>query len=441
MKNVLIIAYDFPPMGGGGVMRVAKFIKYLPMYNYNPIVLTVKKLDYSPIDKILYDEVRYSKIYRIRDGIWFEKFKQIIKEKNNIDKEQPLENYKKKSIKISLLKIAKRVKQAYVNNLVIPDLSINWVNNSISKAIDIIKNENIDIIFVTSPPHGVQLLGIKLKKMFPNMPLVVDFRDGWTINPLCKPSNKIKEKIEKKYEKTLIKLADKVICATNPIEVEYKNIYKEFSNKFITITNGYDGENYNFNEDNYIKDNNFTIIYSGSIGGKQRPAKYFLEACRNIIVDKDIKKVLKIVFIGTFFEDKIYWIKQLGKNIKFISHMPQSDVIKFTENAELLMVTFLPEQGGKTVLTGKIFEYAASRRPIIGLVPDSAAKDFILNNNLGFCCEPTDIHAIENVIKKTYELWKNNQLYINNSNVKFIEQYDRRKLAKKLAYLFDELLR
>ena len=41
MRNVLFIAYYFPPMGGAGVQKSLKFVKYIISYNYNPIVLSV----------------------------------------------------------------------------------------------------------------------------------------------------------------------------------------------------------------------------------------------------------------------------------------------------------------------------------------------------------------------------------------------------------------
>ena len=40
MKKVLMIAYSFPPRGGGGVLRQFKFAKYLPQFNWQPFILT-----------------------------------------------------------------------------------------------------------------------------------------------------------------------------------------------------------------------------------------------------------------------------------------------------------------------------------------------------------------------------------------------------------------
>ena len=57
MKKVLVITYYWPPSGGAGVQRWLKFVKYLPNYNYKPIVYTVENGEYPVIDDSLSKDV------------------------------------------------------------------------------------------------------------------------------------------------------------------------------------------------------------------------------------------------------------------------------------------------------------------------------------------------------------------------------------------------
>jgi spore coat polysaccharide biosynthesis predicted glycosyltransferase SpsG len=57
MRKVLIVAHDFPPHGGGAVMRVLKFVKYLPQFGWAPVVLTVRPEYYRLLDESLLAEV------------------------------------------------------------------------------------------------------------------------------------------------------------------------------------------------------------------------------------------------------------------------------------------------------------------------------------------------------------------------------------------------
>ena len=55
--KILILTYYFPPAGGSGVQRWLKFVKYLPSFNIEPVVYTVKKPNYPIIDKSLESEI------------------------------------------------------------------------------------------------------------------------------------------------------------------------------------------------------------------------------------------------------------------------------------------------------------------------------------------------------------------------------------------------
>ena len=56
-RRVLIIAYAFPPTGGPGVQRPAKFAKYLPQFGWRPTVWTVDAAPGLPRDTTLLDDL------------------------------------------------------------------------------------------------------------------------------------------------------------------------------------------------------------------------------------------------------------------------------------------------------------------------------------------------------------------------------------------------
>ena len=49
MKNILYIAYQFPPLNVGGSARPAKFAKNLRKYGINPIIVTLDPADYYKV--------------------------------------------------------------------------------------------------------------------------------------------------------------------------------------------------------------------------------------------------------------------------------------------------------------------------------------------------------------------------------------------------------
>lgn len=84
MKKVLIITYYWPPAGGAGVQRALKFVKYLPQFGWEPIVLTVENPD-SPVDDAsLADDIHEgTKVYRTKSLEPFELYKKFIGKKSD----------------------------------------------------------------------------------------------------------------------------------------------------------------------------------------------------------------------------------------------------------------------------------------------------------------------------------------------------------------------
>ena len=52
-----MLAYAFPPLGGAGVQRTLKFVKYLPEHGWDPTVVTVRWSPYQMRDPTLVGEL------------------------------------------------------------------------------------------------------------------------------------------------------------------------------------------------------------------------------------------------------------------------------------------------------------------------------------------------------------------------------------------------
>src|SRR5687768_16086327 len=55
--RALIVCYVFPPVGGAGVQRVLKLVKYLPRYGITPSVLTARAPSVPLVDPSLVSDV------------------------------------------------------------------------------------------------------------------------------------------------------------------------------------------------------------------------------------------------------------------------------------------------------------------------------------------------------------------------------------------------
>jgi hypothetical protein len=177
MKKVLMVAYHYPPIGGGGVFRTLKFTKYLPQFGFRPYVLTVKNSMYTSKDLTLVKEIPPE--VRILKTFSFEH---------------------------RLLR-ASRLLNIDPGWFFVPDVNVGWLPFSVRAGTKIIKQENIDVIYATAPIWTSLLIGCFLKKKT-KKPLVVDFRDPWTINAHVEPPTRFHAKIENFLERKVLQLPD-----------------------------------------------------------------------------------------------------------------------------------------------------------------------------------------------------------------------------------------
>lgn len=450
-KNILYIAYYFPPLAGSGVQRTLKFIKYLPMYNKLPIVVTVKEGHNFAYDKDMIKEVPDSvKIYRSNSGetLWL---------RNKIENVNKIlialkKGFKKKEIKTensintknnnsaSNITVKDKIFKYLEYNYYVPDTKIRWYKNAVRDINErVLKEEEIDIIFSTSAPYTDHLIALEIKKKT-NKPWVVDLRDPWVGNKFIyeRYNEKRKEK-ERKLEAEVIKYADKVINVTENITNDYIARYPQYKEKFITITNGFDISD---KVEEKIESDKFIINYSGIVTDGQSP-EIILKAVEELISkNPDFKKDLLVNFTGSIVDKYNYLFENdnIKDNISINGYKPHNIVLKEMKKAAINVLILPDTEESKGIYTGKIFDYILSERPILGIMPlGGVASELINSKKIGVAVENDDINGVENFIEKTYLAWKNGE-DLNTSAITICNEFERRILTKKLSDLFDELI-
>ncbi|MBK7966349.1 MAG: glycosyltransferase [Bacteroidetes bacterium] len=237
MKKVLVITYYWPPSGGAGVQRSLKFVKYLSHMGFSPMVLTVKedKASYPLHDSSLLTEVPQTvKVVRTNSFEPLNILSSIIGKKN-----VPyggFANANKESKKQKFLRWVR-------GNFFIPDARVGWVSYAFKEAKRIIEDEKIECVYISSPPHSSQLIGLKLKETFPQLRWVADLRDPWTDIYYYKDllHGKRAKLKDEQFEKHVLEKADAIVVVSEPI----KNSFLEKSvlvlpSKIHVLPNGFD---------------------------------------------------------------------------------------------------------------------------------------------------------------------------------------------------------
>ena len=172
--NVLLVSYVFPPVGGTGVMRAASLARYLPAEGIRLDVLTAgnaasvgadpKLLKEIPPEVRIHRTITLDLPFGIKKGI-----------KKLITGARPPASKAAGPAPAGKPNIIKRL----LGELLLPDPQVTWYPVLTRAARRIVRERNIDLVLITAPPFSNLLLVEKLRKEFPSLAIVVDFRDEW----------------------------------------------------------------------------------------------------------------------------------------------------------------------------------------------------------------------------------------------------------------------
>jgi len=430
-KRLLLCTYYWPPSGGAGVQRSLKFAKYLPEFNIEPIVLTVDEnsATYPILDDSLNLEVPENlRVIRTKSREPFAAYSKL-----SGKKEVPRSGFANEGSPGFKEKLMRFIR----GNFFLPDARKGWNKYAIKAASELIESNKIDAILTSSPPHSSQLIGLKLKRKY-NLPWIADLRDPWTDIYYYKQlyPTYIAKLLDARYERLVLKKADKIIVVSESMKTLFLKKYKEISqDKIIVVSNGYDLDD--FSKTQYPENKVFTICYTGTIA-KSYDLETFASACKVAFTDK--KRDVKIRFVGSSGNLPLTVLKQFGLS-DFTEIIPSVDhktsiVYLQTSDALLLLIPDSPENKG--ILTGKLFEYLGSGKPIIGIGPeDGDALKIIAECQAGNLIQYGNAEELSIYLDRLFLLWEGGQITQSNENR---EKYSRKAqselLAKEIKALF-----
>jgi glycosyltransferase involved in cell wall biosynthesis len=440
MPKILLISYLFHPDLEVGAVRSVKFARYLPEFGWEPYVLTVdtrfieqkdpKELDFDcPI-------FRTTKWPTPNDGYMWLKRK-IGRTKPPVTDASNLPIDAEPQVKQS--PFWKR----FIDSLSLtPDSSIGWLIPATKKAISLIKQHKIDVIYTSGPPFTCHLVGLIAKK-FTGRKLVCDYRDPWTTgNRVGDHFNAVSLAFERFLEKKSLSKANLILATTPAIIDQLIKTYHIEHEKAATIFNGYDEKDIK-GRTKYSKTNNkpLTFLYAGTLYMGRDPLPIF-QAISELLNDGQLaQNDMRLEFIGNIELGNArirHVIAKLGlDDIVTIEGLISRD--KYFDriiNADVLIL--IQSKGASPQIPGKTYEYLATGNPILALVPQGAASALMSEFDNVLIAEPGNMAQIKECILRL----KNGLAYELRGklkNEKLLNELTRRGQTMKLASILDKL--
>lgn len=429
-KRVLIISYYWPPTGGSGVQRWVKFAKYLPSEGWQPVIYTPLNPEAITVDESLLDEIP-PQVEVIRRKIFepYNIYRALTGKKGRTAQSGEVNpiNSQEKSF-------TQKVAMWIRGNMFIPDPRCFWIGPSVRFLKEYLKEHPVDIIVSTGPPHSMHLIARKVARAT-GIPWVADFRDPWTkmfyfkhlaLSPWAKRKHV-------RLEKMVLDDASVVVAVSPLVQDEFKAMT---TTEVDLITNGFDEDDFAAKPQ---RDEYFSITHTGLFASDGNPDilwKVLAEKCRR---DSKFKKLLRIRLAGKTDKQITESIVAagLGENLEDLGYCNHNDAVCLQKSSSLLILPLRKEPEYRATLPGKLFEYLASERPILGIgQTDGAMARIISQTQAGFVFGWEDSASISRYIDLCWERFRNGTLKADTHD---IGSFSRRSLTHRMACLFDRL--
>lgn len=430
MKRVLIITYYWPPAGGSAVYRWLKFTKYLKEFGWEPIIYTAENGEYAEID--LSNEKDIPKDLKIlKQPIWepYMFYKKFIGQKKTEKVNVGFLTEKKKP------KLAEKVAVWIRGNFFIPDARKFWIKPSVKFLSSYLKENPVDAVISSGPPHSMHLIALQLKKKL-NIPWIADFRDPWT-NIDYYPELLLTSFADRKHhrlEKNVVTTADCVLTVGSKMTEEFQHMGAK---RVETITNGFDTADYDNAPVQLDKD--FTIAHFGTINKARNPAVLWEALTQMLKTNPELDKYLKLKFIGRLDTSVVSSLQETGllKYLDKTEFIPHNEVVTKERQSQILLLLINNTPNAEGILTGKFFEYLAANRPILAIGPTKGDVASILNDSkAGKIAGFNDVNDLVKILEEYFQNFKENKLGVNTDN---INAYSRFELTRKLSGVLNEI--
>lgn len=432
--KVLLISYLFPPVGGIGVQRALSLAKYLPQNGCEVHVLKATNAGGPVHDPDLVKQIPSAVTvhtamtpelpFAIRQKLWS-------KLKGSPSKAAAGKSSTARGIPW------KRMLSEMVKRILSPEPEILWKPFALREASRIIRKHKIDVVVITVPPFSALTVGVALKRRFPGLRLVSDFRDEWLsfyLKDFEFQNNAHTRRKAEAIERAAVESSDLVVAVTDTSLSEIRKRYPaEPNHKFVCLPNGYDPEVFASFQPRKRQDSVTVVTHIGTVYGTATP-RYYLDAVDDL--PEGVRSQIETRFIGRVSDNERTVLDARKAPLKVLGFMPQAEALRRVEDTDFLLLNMTNDIS----LPGKLFEYLAMGKPILAITPKHGEVARLLQETgTGWSVDPGDHSGIQEMITHACYLKSTGALPAPQWDV--IRRYERPRLAAEYAAILRQVMK
>lgn len=380
-RRVLFISYQFPPVGGAGVQRPVKFIKYLRQFGWEATVLTVANPSVPVFDESLLRDLPAD--LTIARGRTFEPGYTM---KQQLAGQEAAAGGALKSGR-GPTRFVKKVLRDCAGLLLQPDPQVLWLPAAYRAGCRLLNEQPHDAIIATAPPYTSLLLGGLLKRRT-GLPLVLDYRDEWDLSSRYLENaarNRWAEFIQERMQRWVLKKADAVVATTRASINRLRERMHQVESRAATacIYNGFDADD--FPRDATVPTllqlrRKLRIVYSGTLWNLTSVAPLVAAIEQLNAAHPELAEKIEFIAVGRKTPEQQTLLQRLERTRATLQDIPYCEHAKVLEllataDVQCLLLSDVP--GAERVVSAKMFEYFATGRPILAISKPGETSEII----------------------------------------------------------------
>jgi glycosyltransferase involved in cell wall biosynthesis len=404
-QRVLMFAYYFPPLGGGGVQRTLKYVKYLPAWGFDSIVIAGGPRAYALRDGGLLDDVPPGTVVIRARAL-------------------PLQQAQWK-IGGALRRVG--LSTRLVDEALWPDGLVGWLPSAVWHGLRAARTRRPDVLYSTSKPETAHLAALIVHRLT-GIPWVADFRDAWTLNPFGPASagHGPLGEASTRLERAVVANASYVTVVDESFDV--LDLAQD-DPRHVVIRNGIDPDDLPAFEQRSDSSQRFRLSHVGTLYGSRDAAPVFAairELVRRGKLDRE-RFELRLVGHASLRDSNLDSLP-----VSVLDYVDHQRAMAEMADASALLFYQPPNSRGSS---GKIYEYLASGRPVLCVAdPSNLAYRLVEELGAGVCADAGDVPAIAGAIEQLVSGWNRREHTVApHVRAEVLRRFSRRTLAGELA--------
>ncbi len=406
-KAVLCVASYFPPDATTGAHRTRAVVRYLPAYDWRPVVVSPRigadtiqdasLLDALPEDLVVYRTSAPNLLsWAVRLRGWIKRMLGRAAAPANPAEPAP--------------PVGRERRGGWMDWtswwLQIPDLMVGWLPAGLKAAQRAVGRHHCQAIYSTAPQWTAHLIAL-LTKRLTGLPWVADFRDPWRSSPWRKIPYPSVDRYDGWLEGRVVREADWVVCNTEPLREDFVRRFPELSSKFVTVPNGFDPEEFaDLRAQRPVGGDKVVLSHAGWFYGQRRPEPTF-RALRLLQEGAPPSTQVCLQLLGhPHYEGK--HLKGLAAEhgveplVLVRGEVPHRQALELMRGSDIQLLVGFNGVGADLQVPAKLFEYFGVGKPVLALAPRrSAIADMMARSGIeGEVCDPDDPQQIAAAIRR-----------------------------------------